>query len=281
MSARLRTKHAPYTTVSNEVIRNEKISIEARGMLVMLLSFSDGWKFNAKHIMAKACVGRDKFQRIMAELKEAGHLKMVPVRGDDGRMQGHDWHVFSEPAECDDNRMQENPLFGKPGPIRKNNREEEKIEESPLPPKGDGDLFSAKSETESLGETVEDLFEEWWRIYPNREGANPKKSAAAKFKSALKKVSWPKLRAATERYARSRKGEDARFTPMAATWLNQERWEDFAPSKSVGDGPFTFDPKEPFRGIPETVAQAIRFDPDREGQIAACKAYWTRREAAE
>lgn len=73
-----------------------------------------------------------------------------------------------------------------------------------------------------------DRFEEFWQAYPSRPN-NPKKPARQKFDRAVKAGADPSviIRAAGI-LAGQRKGQDPQFTPMASTWLNQERWNDIA-----------------------------------------------------
>lgn len=144
-------------------------------------------------------------------------------------------------------------------------------------------LFSQHvSETEKLG-TPDELFDEFWSLYPPRTGSNPKKAARAKFRTALRKVGWAQLRRAVELYARSREGEDPRFTPMASTWLNQERWEDWEdwPGQPRPAARPRMNPDNPMEGIPEHVAAVIRLEIDPEMRDADARAWWARQEAAE
>jgi hypothetical protein len=71
-------------------------------------------------------------------------------------------------------------------------------------------------------------FEAFWRAYPSRSPhPNPKKTALAKFKAAIKAGTAPNIIiAGAERYARYVAAEriDPRYIAQAATWLNQERW---------------------------------------------------------
>lgn len=68
------------------------------------------------------------------------------------------------------------------------------------------------------------LFEEFWKGYPRRDG---KKKARDSWGAAVKAGQDPReLVNAATRYAAARRFEDPRFTPYAATWLNQERWND-------------------------------------------------------
>ena len=79
---------------------------------------------------------------------------------------------------------------------------------------------------------VSDLFEEFWKAYPRREGPNPRKPAEQKFSALVKTgvdpaimVSAVKQLAADE----GRRGQiGTRFIPQAVTWLNQQRWTDHA-----------------------------------------------------
>jgi hypothetical protein len=86
-------------------------------------------------------------------------------------------------------------------------------------------------------------FEEFWAAYPKRPG-NPKKSAKLKYVNARKRnISHQTIMAGVNAYAKSRKGEDPKYTKLAETWLNKECWEvdypDASPSAAdaatVGD----------------------------------------------
>ena len=74
-------------------------------------------------------------------------------------------------------------------------------------------------------------FEKLWAVYPSRRNhSNPKKPAAQKFDAAVKRGVDPEtiIRGAVN-YARhvEKDGTDPRFVAQAATWLNQERWEQY------------------------------------------------------
>lgn len=133
------------------------------------------------------------------------------------------------------------------------------------------DLFEEKKQ-----DHIEEQFEKWWKAYPAKPG-NPKKPALAKFKTALrsKSVTFDDLMAATEQYALTRKGEDSKFTAMAVTWLNQERWTAHQPTKRGAR-----DQSDPFAGLPPTVAECIRLELDPEERRQQALAYWRNQESA-
>ena len=75
-----------------------------------------------------------------------------------------------------------------------------------------------------------DRFEEFWKIYPKREGPNSKQSALKSWKAALGKKHDPQaIIDGVTRYRRELEEADeigTRFVAMASTYLNQERWND-------------------------------------------------------
>ena len=79
-----------------------------------------------------------------------------------------------------------------------------------------------------------DRFEEFWKAYPKRDGANPKKPARKKFDDAVKAGHDPgAIIAGAERYReymRSKGQEGTQYVAQAVTWLNQARWEDELPA---------------------------------------------------
>lgn len=119
-----------YASIPNAAMRDEHLSIEARGMLALLMTYSDTWTFRRSHLMQVAGVGRDKFQRLMRELIEAGYVRRVPVREDGGKVRGSEWLITDEPDREPDNqavgsteslknRSPVSPATGKSGPLRR------------------------------------------------------------------------------------------------------------------------------------------------------------------
>ncbi len=83
----------------------------------------------------------------------------------------------------------------------------------------------------TVHELAEGQIETFWQAYPSRRPhENPKKPARQKFERALKRgISAADIIRGAENFAEHirRDGTDPKFGPMAATWLNQERWADF------------------------------------------------------
>lgn len=76
---------------------------------------------------------------------------------------------------------------------------------------------------------MDEKFEEFWRAYPKRDGANPKQPAQKKFGALVSGGVDPEaIIGGARAYAEAEQDkQDRRFIAMASTWLNQRRWEDY------------------------------------------------------
>ena len=80
-----------------------------------------------------------------------------------------------------------------------------------------------------------DSFEAFWKAYPRKVA---KGGALKAYQAALKRCAAEEIQTGVERYAKARRGEDSKFTPHAATWLNEDRWgdEDSLSAKPISRG---------------------------------------------
>lgn len=82
-------------------------------------------------------------------------------------------------------------------------------------------------------------FEQWWVLYPKRDGSRGSKFEASKsWAKALQSVPVETLMSAVRAYARSKRVLDG-FAKDGQTWLNQKMWEDFAPD-TAGEDPIAW-----------------------------------------
>lgn len=299
MRVQSQRKGRAYAAIPNAMMRDAALSIEARGMLALMMTYSDDWMFFRSHLMQTASIGREKFQRIMKELSDAGHVSLEVVRDENGSVRGKTYLIHDVPnnsteglktrPSADDHRGTGFPTVGKPDgrktrPYKKTNQQEDqegkKTKDSlfgDLPMRelgGEGYRYGPEHLLPSTSEKDDDPFERWWALYPDRPN-NPKKPAKAKFAAALKKIGLEELLARTAAYAETRKGEDPKFTPMASTWLNQERWENFAPKAKA-----TFNPDNPLEGLPDGFLSAVRLELNADRRREMALEYWRKKGVA-
>lgn len=82
-----------FTIIPNAALRDERLSYTARGILVELLTHSDGWETNADALWRQAQrkrdtrtgEGREGIRAAFAELEEYGYLVRRRVQGQKGR----------------------------------------------------------------------------------------------------------------------------------------------------------------------------------------------------
>ncbi|WP_144259630.1 hypothetical protein [Methylocystis sp. ATCC 49242] len=104
-------RRAQYTVVSNALMNDERISADALGALVYLLSRPDDWVIHREQLMSRFKIGRDKFQSIFRELSVLGYARLESVSdAESGHLAGKRWVIIEEPDACD--RETENPSLG-------------------------------------------------------------------------------------------------------------------------------------------------------------------------
>lgn len=91
-----------FTIVSNVVNNDSRISNAARGMLHLMLSRPDDWKFNLDNLVNSTKEGLSKVRSELKELQEAGYLevrKLLPNESGTGRLE-YEYHVYEIPKHC-------------------------------------------------------------------------------------------------------------------------------------------------------------------------------------
>lgn len=137
-----RTEHnEDFTVISNNAIRDDRLSFEARGFLAFLLSMVDNWNFSISGLASVTGLSEKSIMRLTKELKSLGYIKQTKIKDANGYFRNYLWEVFEEPSsevtkngtsvkpnfrktEVPLNRTSEEPNFRKTEAIRNTNIEE-------------------------------------------------------------------------------------------------------------------------------------------------------------
>lgn len=98
MRQRSRRQGRAYAAIPNAAMRDERISIEARGLLALLMTYADDWTFVVDHLQQVAGCGRDKMRGMLKELEAAGYVIRQVLRGEGGHLAGTEWMIVDDPA---------------------------------------------------------------------------------------------------------------------------------------------------------------------------------------
>ena len=100
-----------FTTLGNEVLRDNRLSFCARGILGHLLSLPDGQRGDIRTLADRTPEGRERVASALRELEAFGYLKREIKRTSEGRVYT-EVNVFDAPAEPS---VQVAPNSGLPG----------------------------------------------------------------------------------------------------------------------------------------------------------------------
>ncbi len=91
-----------FLIVTNATVQDERLSWEARGLLVYLLSLPPNWEIRVSHLQKQGSAGRDALRRMLRELQKFGYASGVgresQERSEHGRFNQTEIRVFESPA---------------------------------------------------------------------------------------------------------------------------------------------------------------------------------------
>ena len=97
-----------YTVMSNHHLRNESLTLKAKGLLSQMLSLPEKWDYT---LAGLSHINREKIDAIreaVKELEAAGYITRLRVRDDKGRLQGADYIIHEEPQSNPEPKPVEN-----------------------------------------------------------------------------------------------------------------------------------------------------------------------------
>ena len=130
-------KEKDFVQIPNSILTNPDISLKAKGILALMLSLPDNWKFSIEGIASKCKESKECIGSAIKELESAGYIKRTMMHGDDGKITGMEYEIFEEPYSVTEGEEhnEEKPREDKPcsaNPSTEKPLMEELSEEKPL-----------------------------------------------------------------------------------------------------------------------------------------------------
>lgn len=183
-----------FTIISNDWLRDERLTFKARGLLAYIESHTIGWKINVAWLVAHSVEGKEAIRSAIAELELYGYLhrEQENVGGRFGEVQ----YTTQQPVT--DLPLAENPPAENP-PLKKT------------------------IDKKTIDKNIErEQFDEFWSIYPKKVD---KTQALRQFRRALNRATFEDILAGLIRYSNDPNlPEEKRFIKNPATWLNADGW---------------------------------------------------------
>lgn len=219
-----------FTQFPNAWARDDSIGYRAKGLLVLLMSHTDGWRISLQHLATASPDGITAIRTAVQELEDAGYLSRTLVRNDKAQVEASEWHL-SDPFEVES-------VAPKTQGVAPDN--DFTLENLTLGNLTSGNLTSGNltlkntniKNTSNKEHNKDEMFETFWQTYPRKIG---KGAAKAAFEKAIKKASAETILQVAGFYAQKNDLPDLQFIPHPATWLNQERWHDDLDASGVSN----------------------------------------------
>lgn len=227
----LYSREDPFTRVPNLSVRDSRLDLKARGLLLIMLSKPDGWRFSEARLAADAGVGRDALRTAMGTLIDAGYV----VRYREGSPPVSRTVVYDVPPEHRGASYDLTPAGDADVPA------EAPKSPSPAPKEPEGAV------------DPDDGFEGFWAAYPRhrrtrQRGGGGSRAESERLWKRMTSDEREEAVAAAARYAAYVRQPDAEFPAHAVTWLRQRRWEDWHEAVR-GDTPDGPDRRDGLRGV--------------------------------
>lgn len=85
-----------FAQIQNQTLRDKRLSLETRGALGEILTYSEEFDASVESLMKLWGIGREKLLKITNEMKENGYLEIVNVHDKRGRIVDKIWNFYGE-----------------------------------------------------------------------------------------------------------------------------------------------------------------------------------------
>lgn len=93
-----KVKKNDYTVIDNNIFRNQRLTLKAKGMICTMLSLPDDWEFSEDGLSSLSNDGKSSIRSTLKELMEYGYLVRTRNRDSKGVLRDYVYTIFEEPT---------------------------------------------------------------------------------------------------------------------------------------------------------------------------------------
>ena len=86
-----------FTVMSNYHLRDMSLSLKAKGLMSLMLSLPEGWKYSARGLAAICKEGTEAVSAALRELEERGYVFRNVIRDKSGRIVSTEYVIYEKP----------------------------------------------------------------------------------------------------------------------------------------------------------------------------------------
>ena len=87
-----------YTKIDNRYLEDKNISLKAKGLLTLMLSLPDNWKFNINGLCLLCKESRDAVNNAIKELKENHYVEIERTNNEMGIFD-YEYYIYENPGD--------------------------------------------------------------------------------------------------------------------------------------------------------------------------------------
>ena len=97
MILKIKRHKTSFVIVDSTPLKNPALSWQAKGLLAYLLTLPDNWVVVLDELGKHSSDSRYSLKKAFRELRDHGHATLEPVRDNDGKLAGREWHIHEQP----------------------------------------------------------------------------------------------------------------------------------------------------------------------------------------
>lgn len=89
-----------YTIMSNQHLRDKRLSLKAKGLLSQMLSLPEDWDYTLTGLSKINAEGKDAIRAAIVELEHAGYIQRRQTTDKNGKFAANEYIIRESPAEA-------------------------------------------------------------------------------------------------------------------------------------------------------------------------------------